>query len=569
MLSLTKKIYYRTIWLRTNQLKKFPHDLSTSEFSVDDANCSPKTYFAYPISEFCMSNKFLHAYQESSLKETNKSKSLLSNVTPVGSPVYEVMKLDPSGECRILYVRRRDLIRANYLQPRDLRRIDPQITLSKTLQGQTLLVKELIMIINIGGIKILCSAEKALLFDPSSLQSRRFLEILIPKLKFGIQNRQRMLKQPLINEKIEADAAKDDDYTKLARRRGRQPFELELIESALMVATGWLDSELVYVTRRLHQVLAKLPKHINPKNLEDLRKVKSALVELESRADALRELLEELLEDEDEIREFNLSSRPIRQEKKSRRERERLDRELEREKIALEGSEEELEKDWRSNSMIQDSDSNIKRFNEMNSCLKNQTKQNRFDAKKQANGRILRKSNSEFSVLPGSVNSFALSDARLSTSNFYSFEREQFSSMTEEELLEEDYEDAIEDLYDEKEAEKELAEIEDLFEYYLQSTVTTQAEAERSLQLARDLEESIGVNLSARRFEVNRLELSLAIGSFAVSFGALITGIFGMNLRSYLEDCKGGFVIVCLLITSIIFLIGFSLYRHTKARRIL
>lgn len=112
------------------------------------------------------------------------------------------------------------------------------------------------------------------------------------------------------------------------------------------------------------------------------------------------------------------------------------------------------------------------------------------------------------------------------------------------------------------------AQIEDLFEYYLQRAATTQAEAERSLQLARDLEESIAVNLSARRFEVNRLELALAIGSFAAASGALVAGIFGMNLRSYLEMHPWGFFAICTFIFGLVFSIGFVLYRHTRNKRI-
>ena len=56
---------------------------------------------------------------------------------------------------------------------------------------------------------------------------------------------------------------------------------------------------------------------------------------------------------------------------------------------------------------------------------------------------------------------------------------------------------------EEAEAEEaELEEVEDLLEYYLQRATTTQSEAERLLAGSRDLEESIGVSLSARRFEV-------------------------------------------------------------------
>lgn len=62
------------------------------------------------------------------------------------------------------------------------------------------------------------------------------------------------------------------------------------------------------------------------------------------------------------------------------------------------------------------------------------------------------------------------------------------------------------EIMEEAEAEEaELEEVEDLLEYYLQRATTTQSEAERLLAGSRDLEESIGVSLSARRFEVSRL----------------------------------------------------------------
>lgn len=54
-----------------------------------------------------------------------------------------------------------------------------------------------------------------------------------------------------------------------------------------------------------------------------------------------------------------------------------------------------------------------------------------------------------------------------------------------------------------EEEEREVEEVEDLLEYYLQRAAATQSEAERLLDGARDLEESIGVSLSARRFEVH------------------------------------------------------------------
>lgn len=77
-------------------------------------------------------------------------------------------------------------------------------------------------------------------------------------------------------------------------------------------------------------LLTKLPREINPVNLEELRRIKQALVELENKADGLREVLEQIMDDEDELRELNLSSRPRREERKRQRERDRLERELAR-----------------------------------------------------------------------------------------------------------------------------------------------------------------------------------------------------------------------------------------------
>ena len=52
--------------------------------------------------------------------------------------------------------------------------------------------------------------------------------------------------------------------------------------------TGKLEAELVAATRRMSAVLQRLPREITPVNLEELRRVKQLLVELESKAENLR-----------------------------------------------------------------------------------------------------------------------------------------------------------------------------------------------------------------------------------------------------------------------------------------
>lgn len=117
--------------------------------------------------------------------------------------------------------------------------------------------------------------------------------------------------------------------------------------------------------------------------------------------------------------------------------------------------------------------------------------------------------------------------------------------------------------------EEEEEEIEMLLENYLQRCESCHGQAERLLDSAKEMEDSIAVNLSSRRLEVSRVELLLQVGTFCVGVGALIAGIFGMNLRSYLEE----HVFAFWLTTAGIFVgavIGFFLtYSYLRKRKIL
>ena len=61
---------------------------------------------------------------------------------------------------------------------------------------------------------------------------------------------------------------------------------LTVLKSVLICCcAGRLDAELLTVTKRVTNVLQMLPKDITPINLEELRRVKQQLVELESKAE--------------------------------------------------------------------------------------------------------------------------------------------------------------------------------------------------------------------------------------------------------------------------------------------
>jgi len=375
--------------------------------------------------------------------------------------IYEVLRVDSDGRNRRVYVKRRDLLRTHGLKPRDLRRIDPFWDKPRSSHG--IVIKDSAFLVSLMGLRCLVTEDRLLLFDPENDAARKFLAFVTPRLRTAAG------KSLIKNLRLEQEVLSTTNgvapaYSKESTQP--TPFELEALEGVLTVTLSQLDSEMNVLLKHAAKVLSAVPSEVSPMNLEQLRRTKQSCVEIESKASALRNLLEEILDDEDELVRLNLSSRPRREDRVRQRERERLQREQ------------------GSNTQYQNA------------------------------------------------------------------------------------EDALAEMDDEEEEEKEVEEVEDMLEYYMQRAAGVQSEAERVLEGARDLEESISVSLSARRFEVNRLELMLSMGSFAAALGAMISGIFGMNLRSNLEMSMLGFYGVTGLIVVGCFYVFISLFLYTKKRRI-
>jgi len=61
-----------------------------------------------------------------------------------------------------------------------------------------------------------------------------------------------------------------------------------------------------------------------------------------------------------------------------------------------------------------------------------------------------------------------------------------------------------------------------------------------------DTEQFISAHMDSLRNEIMKISLFLEIGGFIMGFGAVVGGIFGMNLKNHIEDDPNAFTIVCL-----------------------
>ncbi|GAQ92890.1 Magnesium transporters: CorA family [Klebsormidium nitens] len=351
-----------------------------AQFVKDDCNLTSTSYLGESEDESTLSENGRGNGQHSDFLEGTSSAKELG---------YQVLEINSAGKLKTRDISRRQLLRSTGLRPRDVRRIDPLLWVTNSLPA--ILVRNQAILLNLGSLRAIATPEHCLVFDHTSVGAAAFLEVFTARL--AASHSQGGL--PI-------------------------PFELEVVEAALISRTTRLEAALMEVEPRVAMLLELLPNKLTADALEELRLAKQALVELGSKAGALRQMLLELLEDSDRIRRMT------------------------------------------------------------------------------AMGRLCR-SHRAAGVLE------------------------------------------CDPAFDEAEAEEEEEEVETLLEYYLQRCDSCHGQAEKLLDSAKEMEDSIAVNLSSRRLEVNRLELLLAIGTFACAVGAMVAGIFGMNLTSYLETQKHAF----------------------------
>ncbi|KAG2274517.1 hypothetical protein Bca52824_057072 [Brassica carinata] len=320
------------------------------------------------------------------IDSSSSTVSSSSDSTSLGirEPVYEVVEVKATGAISTRKISRRQLLKSSGLRPRDIRSVDPSLFMTNSMPS--LLVREHAILLNLGSLRAIAMRDRVLIFDYNRRGGRAFVDTLMPRI-----NPRSMNGGPSM------------------------PFELEVVESALISRIQRLEQRLMDIEPRVQVLLEVLPNRLTADILEELRISKQRLVELGSRAGALRQMLLDLLEDPHEIRRICIMGRNC----------------------------------------------TLRRGNDDMECS-----------------------------LP----------------------------------------------LDKQIAEEEEEEIEMLLENYLQRCESCHGQAERLLDSAKEMEDSIAVNLSSRRLEVSRFELLLQVGTFCVAAGALVAGIFGMNLKSYLEE---------------------------------
>ncbi|KAI4964244.1 hypothetical protein ZWY2020_006810 [Hordeum vulgare] len=214
------------------------------------------------------------------------------------------MRLDRWGSSEILELDKASIIRRAGVPPRDLRILGPVFSHSSSI-----LAREKAMVINLEFIRAIVTAEEVLLLDP----------LMQEVLPFVDQLRQHLPLRSLVGGNGEhggdgnggkQDGSPGDQVPCLNEATGAEhelPFEFQVLEVGLEAVCSTLDSSVAHLERHAIPVLDELTKNVSTKNLERVRSLKSNLTRLLARVQKVRDEIEHLLDDNEDMAHLYLT----------------------------------------------------------------------------------------------------------------------------------------------------------------------------------------------------------------------------------------------------------------------
>ncbi|KAH1120504.1 hypothetical protein J1N35_003664 [Gossypium stocksii] len=213
---------------------------------------------------------------------------VLATVKKKAQPSRSWAVLDSNGETTWLDVDKYAIMHRVNIHARDLRILDPLLSYPSTILG-----RDGAIVLNLEHIKAIITAEEVLLRDPSG-------EYVVPV----VQELQRHL--PVVNAinqgpeaigQIDVEAA--DECV--------SPFEFRALEVALESICSFLAARTLELETAAYPALDELTSLISSRNLDRVRKLKSAMTRLTARVQKVRDALEQLLDDDDDMADLYLS----------------------------------------------------------------------------------------------------------------------------------------------------------------------------------------------------------------------------------------------------------------------
>ncbi|CAL5207982.1 unnamed protein product [Lathyrus oleraceus] len=208
------------------------------------------------------------------------------------SPRNTWIKFENNGHSSLLDVDKYELMRQVRVDARDLRILDPILAYPSAILG-----REEVIVLNLEHIKAIITAKEVFLLDPTDedvvpivreLQRRLFI---IDTNQGDDQN----------NTSLEVEVDEDDE----------SPFEIRALEIFLEAICSFLDARVADLEMDTYPTLDELTTMISGQNLDKIRKLKSKITRLTARVQKVREEIEHLMDDDEDMADLYLSRKLV------------------------------------------------------------------------------------------------------------------------------------------------------------------------------------------------------------------------------------------------------------------
>ncbi|KAL9686435.1 hypothetical protein QQ045_023894 [Rhodiola kirilowii] len=245
--------------------------------------------------------------------------------------------LDTSGQAQVVEAGKHAIMRRTGLPARDLRILDPKLSYPSTVLG-----REKAIVINLEHIKAIITAQEVLLQNSKDPFVMPFVDELQRKILrhhqamraqegggnaddpdwanlYDLEDSRSGVASPENSAgsfpKSEKDEEGQEDGKQGLDRDGMKvlPFEFVALEACLEATCTSLDNDARTLEQEAHPALDKLTSKISTLNLERVRQIKSRLVAITGRVQKVRDELEHLLDDDDDMAEMYLTEKMIQQ----------------------------------------------------------------------------------------------------------------------------------------------------------------------------------------------------------------------------------------------------------------
>ncbi|CAK9315707.1 unnamed protein product [Citrullus colocynthis] len=253
-----------------------------------------------------------------------------------GTGVRPWLLLDSTGGAQVVEAGKHVIMRRTGLPARDLRILDPLLSYPSTILG-----REKAIVINLEHIKAIITAQDVFVLNARDPSVTPFVEELQRRVlrhhqatkasQEGVgddsnwrnlydleEPRSRTQSPPNSYQgfpQAEEEEGKENMKQSLENREGLKvlPFEFVALEACLEAACSCLESEADTLELEAHPALDKLTSKISTLNLERVRQIKSRLVAITGRVQKVRDELEHLLDDDEDMAEMYLTEKMVQQ----------------------------------------------------------------------------------------------------------------------------------------------------------------------------------------------------------------------------------------------------------------